>query len=137
MQECVDKLLGQLDGQTLIADRVFPSPSAAMTLFTKQVLDSVLIDYATILIDGTRHGAETDTYLKAVVGSYQQCRRLVLYLNKPKDADKKFVLGLLEYVDSLFEPHVETFLRVELDFYRRSCDSVVESWKKKADPRSK
>jgi len=131
MQDYVDRLTNLLDGQTLIADKIFPYPSAAMSLFTKQVLGQVLIDYATQLIDKTRHGSETETYLKAVVGTFHQCQRLVKYLNKPRDADPTFRKGLEDYLDTLFEMNVEPYLRVEEENYRRCCDAVVESGKKK------
>lgn len=131
MQEYVDRLLGQLDGQTRIADRVFPSPAKAMALFTKQVLNIVLMDYANRLIDKTRNGSETEVYLKTIVGTYHQCRRLIMYLNKPKDATDEFRPALFEHLDVLFEPHVEPYLRVESEHYRKSCEAVVESWKKK------
>lgn len=130
----MDHLLGQLDGQTRIADKVFPSPSAAMTIFVKQVLSQVLMDYATQLVDKTRQGSETDIYLKAVVGTYDQCQRLVKYLNKPRDAGNDFRQDLSDYLDALFEPHIEPYLRVESDHYRKCCDAVVESWKKKVYP---
>lgn len=131
MQEYIYQLLGQLDGQTRIADKVFPSPTKAMTMFTKQVLHLVLMDYSTSLIDRTRQGGETEVYLKAVVGTYQHCIRLVQYLNKPSDATNDFRKSLFANVNSLFEPHIEPYLRVELDYYKKSCDIVVESWKKK------
>jgi recyclin-1 len=134
MQEYVDHLLGQVDGQTWIADKVFPSPGTAMTIFVKQVLDHVLLDYATQLIDKTRHGSETEVYLKAVVGTYQQCQRLVKYLNKPRGADDSFLQHLSDYLDTLFESHIEPYLRVESDHYRKCCDAVVEAWKKKVSP---
>ena len=134
MQEYVDRLLGQLDGQTRVADHVFPEPSNAMKLFVKQVFDTVLLDYFTLLIDRSRQGSEADVYLKTVVGTYHQCRRLVQYLNKPKDATGDFRATLFDHVDSLFIPHVEPYLRVELDHYAKSCDAVVESWKKKVYP---
>ena len=127
----MDRLMGQLDGQTLIADRVFPSPARAMLAFTKQVLSTVVMDYATSLIDKTRQGSETDVYLKTVVGTYHQCQRLILYLNNPKDATKEFQNELAVYLDALYEPHIESYLRVESDYYRKCCDSVVDSWKKK------
>jgi len=123
MQEYVDRLLGQLDGQTLIADRVFPSPSETMSVFAKQVLANVVMDYATTLIDKTRQGS--------VVGTYHQCQRLVLYLNKPRDATTEFQRGLSAHLDALFEPHIEPYLRVESDHYRKCADAVVDSWKKK------
>ena len=131
MQEYIYQLLGHLDGQTRIADKVFPSPTKAMTTFTKQVLDLVLMDYSTTLIDRTRQGGETEVYLKAVVGTYHQCVRLVQYLNKSSDATSGFRISLISHVNSLFEPHVEPYLRVELDHYKKSSDTVVESWKKK------
>ena len=134
MQEYVDHLLGQLDGQTRIADKVFPSPSAAMTIFVKQVLSQVLMDYAIQLIDKTRQGSETETYLKTVVGTYLQCQRLVKYINKPRDANDSFRQNISDYLDTLFEPHIEPYLRVESDHYRKCCDAVVESWKKKVHP---
>lgn len=131
MQEYVDRLLGQLDGQTLIADRVFPSPSETMSVFAKQVLANVVMDYATTLIDKTRQGSDAEIYLKTVVGTYHQCQRLVLYLNKPRDATKEFQRGLSAHLDALFEPHIEPYLRVESDHYRKCADAVVDSWKKK------
>lgn len=131
MQEYIDRLLGQLDGQTRIADRVFPSPSKAMILFTQQVLDTILMEYSVYLIDRTRQGLETEVYVRTVVGTYHQCRRLVRYLNKPKDATTEFRETLFAHVDMLFIPHIEPYLRVELDYYRKCCDSVVDSWKKK------
>ena len=131
MQEYSDRLLGLLDGQTRIVDRVFLSPSDAMIAFTRQVIGHVLMNYATQLIDRTRQGNETDVYLKATVGSYHQCRRLVQYLNKPRDATSEFRTTLYAYLDSLFEPHIEPYLRVELEHYRKWCDSVVDSWKNK------
>jgi len=134
MQEYVDRLLGQLDGQTRIADRVFRSPSQVMSAFTKQVLEKVLMEYATDIIDRTRQAGEVETYLKAVVGTYHQCRRLVVYLNKPKDATSAFRRDLSDYLDELFIPQVESYLRVESDHYRKCCDTVVDSWKKKVHP---
>jgi len=131
MQEYIYLLLGQLDGQTRIADKVFPSPTKAMTMFTKQVFDLVLMDYSTTLIDRTRQGTDTEVYLKTVVGTYHQCVRLVQFLNKPSDATSNLRISLFSHVNSLFEPHVEPYLRVELDHYKKSCDTVVESWKKK------
>ena len=133
MQEYVDRLLAQIDGQTRIADRVFPSPAKAMILFTKRVLDRVLMDYATTLIDRTKQSTDIEVYLKAVVGTYHQCCRLVKYLNKPSDASIEFRPVLFQYLDSLYEPHIEPYLRVESDYYRKCCDSVVESWKKKVE----
>ena len=134
LQEYVDRLLGQLDGQTRIADRVFPSSSQAMILFTKQVLDSILMSYATFLIDRTRQGSETEIYLKTVVGTYHQCRRLVRYLNKPSDATTEFRSTLFAHIDKLYIPHIELYLRVESEHYRKCCDSVVDSWKQKVYP---
>jgi Exocyst complex component Sec10 len=131
MQEYVDRLLGQLDGQTRIADLVFPLPSKTMIAFVKRVLDTVLQDYFTCLIDRTRQDSETETYLKTVVGTYHQCLRLVRYLNKPKDATTKFRASLFGHVDNLYTPHIEPYLRVELEYYRKRSDSVVDSWKKK------
>jgi hypothetical protein len=131
MQEYVDRLLGQLDGQTRIADRVFLSSSKAMILFTRQVLDSILMDYATFLIDRTRQGSETEVYLKTVAGTYHQCRRLVRYLNKPKDASTEFRRTLFAHIDTLYIPHIKSYLRVESEYYRKCCDSVVDSWKQK------
>jgi hypothetical protein len=137
MQEYTDRLLGQLDGQTRIADRVFPSSSKAMILFTKQVLETILMDYATFLIDRTRQGSETEVYLKTVVGTYHQYRRLVRYLNKPKDATTIFRSTLFEQIDTLYTPHIEPYLRVESDHYKKCCDSVVDSWKQKVHPSNK
>ena len=131
MQEYVYDLLGQLDGQTKIAQKVFPSPTKAMTVFTKQVLDLMLMEYSTTLIDRTRQGGETEVYLRAVVGTYHQCVRLIHYLNKPNDATDEFRTSLISHFNSSFEPHVEPYLRVELDYYKGTCDTVVESWKKK------
>jgi recyclin-1 len=134
MQEYVDRLLGQLDGQTRIADRVFPSPSRTIIAFVKQVLDTVLQDYFTRLIDRTRQDRENEIYLKTVIGTYHQCLRLVRYLNKPKDATTKFRASLFGHIDDLYAPHIEPYLQAELEHYRKRCDSVVESWKKKVLP---
>ena len=131
MQEYIDRFLGQLDGQTRIADRVFPSSTKAMILFIKQVLDSILMDYTTTLIDQTRQGFDTELYLKTVVGTYHQCRRLVRYLNKPCDATTEFRTTLYNHIDTLFTPHIEPYLRVESEYYRKCCDSIVDSWKQK------
>ena len=131
MQEYVDRLLAQLDGQTRIADRVFRSPAQVMSAFAKQVLEKILMEYAIDVIDRTRQGGEVEVYLKAVIGTYHQCRRLVVYINKPKDATSDFRKGLSQHLDTLFESQVEPYLRVESDYYRKCCDTVVDSWKKK------
>lgn len=134
MQEYVDRLLTQIDIQTRIADRVFPSSAKAIKLFTKQVLDVILIDYVNSLITRTRQGADVDVYLKTVVGTYHQCCRLIKYLNKPHDAAAEFRRTLYEHLNTLYSPHIEPYLRSESDHYRKCCHSVVESWKKKALP---
>jgi len=102
-----------------------------MILFVERVLDIPLIDYVTTLTDRLRQGTDTEMYLKAVVGTYQQLYRFVRYLNKPKDATTAFRQTLFNHVDQLFAEQVEPYLRVELDYYKKLCDSVVESWKKK------
>jgi len=102
-----------------------------MILFVERVLDIPLTDYVTTLIDRLRQGTDTEMYLRAVVGTYQQLCRFVRYLNKPKDATTAFRLKLFHHVNELFAEQVEPYLRVELDYYKKRCDSVVVSWKKK------
>ena len=131
MQDYVDRLSSQLDGQTLVADHVFASPMKAMLAFVKEVVDTVLTDYTTKLIDCAKHGGDIEVYLKAVVGTYHQWRRLVMYLTNPRDATDQFPLMLSNYVDKLFEPQIEPYLRAELDHYKKGCDTVVDSWKQK------
>jgi recyclin-1 len=131
LQEYTDRLLGLIDGQTRIADQVFPSSSQAMILFVERILDNPLMDYVTTLIDCLRQGSETEMYLKAVVGTYHQLYRFVRYLNKPKDATTEFRETVFNHVDGLFAEHIEPYLRVELDYYKKRCDAVVDLWKKK------
>ena len=102
-----------------------------MILFVERVLEIPLMDYVTTLIDRLRQGSDTEMYLKAVVGTYQQLYRFVRYLNKPNDATTTFRLTLFHHVNDLFAEQVEPYLRVELDYYKKRCDSVVVSWKKK------
>ena len=108
-----------------------------MILFVKRVLTVPLMDYINTLIDRLRQNTDTEMYLKVVVGTYHQLYRFVRYLNKPKDATTHFRKMLFDHIDGLFAEHIEPYLRVELEYYKKRCDSVVESWNKKVFPPSR
>ena len=72
-----------------------------------------------------------DSYTQAVPGVYQQAQTFIRTLEPPKGSGEQLYEKLQVVLASSFEPHVELYLREELDRFREKSTMEVNDWERK------
>lgn len=131
-REFLAMLSTAINDQTSIANRVFPQPGKAVNQFLEKVGEDVLSEYITPLFDGALETSKA-AYLKAVSGVFVQSRQFATTLVPPRDSasPEEFLEMIDSVIGKVFDPHVDTYLQEELDFFRREAESQVSLWEKK------
>lgn len=115
--------------QVGIIDQVFPSYVNAIVPLVQRVGKMVIAEYLTALFDEA-HRTSIESYLKAVSVTCDQCIELAKSLRPTNASGDEFYEAIDEVIASIFEPHVELYLREELEFFKKKSISEVSDWEK-------
>ncbi len=115
--------------QVGIIDQVFPSSVNAIVPLVHRVGKVVMAEYLTTLFDEA-HRINIESYLKAVSITCDQCLELAKSLRPTNPSGDEFYEAVDEVIASIFEPHVDLYLREELEFFKKKSTSEVSDWEK-------
>ncbi|BFZ63451.1 F-box protein: endocytic membrane traffic, recycling ReCYcling 1 [Saitoella coloradoensis] len=126
----ITRLINELNIQSDVVNRTFPESLNVMLTFAERVIQDVVADYTARLIEEA-HQKDTETFLKAVCGSFQQCLRIPASLTEIKGSKGTLKEDTEKAINAMFEVHVDLYLVEELNFVRNKCEAEVESWERK------
>lgn len=115
--------------QVAIIDQTFPTSVNAIVPFVQRVGKVVISEYLTILYDEA-HRTDTESYLRAVSNTCDQCLKMTRSLRPTSASGDEFYETLDEVIASIFEPHIDLYLKEELDFFKRRSNGEVNNWEK-------
>ncbi len=115
--------------QVGIIDQIFPTSVNAIIPFVQRVGRAVISDYLTILYDEA-HRTNTESYLRAVSTTCDQCMEMTRSLRPTSASGDEFYETLDEVIASIFEPHIDLYLKEELDFFKKRSNAEVNNWEK-------
>ncbi|EEH16478.2 hypothetical protein PABG_06565 [Paracoccidioides brasiliensis Pb03] len=110
-----------------IIDMCFSKPGNISTLFFERIVKDVLSPYFTTLFIDLR-SKNTESYLKAVSGTFAQTSHFVRELQPIQKSSDEFFEAAGQIVGKVFEPCVDQYLTDELNYFRKHCDVVVSEW---------
>lgn len=115
--------------QVAIIDQVFPTSVNVIVPFVQRVGKVAILEYLTVLYNEAYH-MNAEIYLKAVSTTCNQCLEMAKSLRPTSTSGDEFYKAVDEVVASIFDPHIELFLREELEFFRNRSLSEVSNWEK-------
>ena len=115
--------------QITVIDQVFPASVNAIVPFVQRVGKVVVAEYLTALFDEA-HRTNTESYLKAVAVTCAQCLEFAKSLRPTSSSGDEFYEAVDNVIRSVFEPHVELYLKEELDYFKKKSNSEVSEWEK-------
>ena len=115
--------------QVGIIDQIFPTSVNAIIPFVQRVGRAVISDYLTILYDEA-HRTNTESYLRAVSTTCDQCLEMTRSLRPTSASGDEFYETLDEVIASIFEPHIDLYLKEESDFFKKRSNAEVNNWEK-------
>lgn len=115
--------------QVGIIDQVFPSSVNAIVPLIQRVGKSVIAEYLTALFDEA-HQTDMESYLKAVSVTCDQCHEFAKSLRPTNASGDEFYEAIDEVIAGIFEPHVDLYMREELEFFKKKSTSEVSDWEK-------
>ena len=115
--------------QVTIIDQVFPSSVNAIVPFVQKVGKVVVAEYLTALFDEA-HRTSIESYLKAVAVTCAQCLEFAKSLRPTSSSGDDFYEAVDKVIASVFEPHIDLYLKEELDFFKKESSSEVSDWEK-------
>ncbi|RPA93990.1 hypothetical protein L873DRAFT_1846881 [Choiromyces venosus 120613-1] len=124
------RLSALLNEQADVIDRVFPATVNVMIPFLERVAEDVISEFVTPILDEA-HDRDIEQYLKAVAGIYHQLLDFAKTIKKIKGSGVRFPEEMMKIMGRVFEAHVDLYLQDELDFFRKKCETEVDSWEKK------
>ena len=115
--------------QVSIIDQIFPTSVNATEPFVQRVGKVVISEYLTILYDEA-HRINIESYLRAVSTTCGQCLEMAKSLKPLSAPGDQFHEILDEIIASIFEPHIDLYLKEELDFFKKRSNGEVNNWEK-------
>ena len=125
-----NRLSSAINEQSDIMTRVFPQSVDVISPFLDRIGRDVISEYVTRLFDEA-HERNVESYLKAVAGIYEQSVRFIDTMHAPIGFDGDFHEDVQGLVNRVFEPHVDLYLKEELDFFKIKSDAEVAAWESK------
>lgn len=124
-----ERLAAMLNEQAALIDQVFPASVDVLLPFMTRVCEEVLPDYINSLF-GVAHEKSIETYLKAVSGVFEQCMRFAISVQPTKASSKSFADEVKGALAACFEPHMDLYMKEELDFFTGKSEEEVSIWEK-------
>ena len=115
--------------QVAIIDQVFPSSVNAIVSFVQRVGKTVVLGYLTTLFDEA-HRTNVESYLRAVSTTCDQCLEMARSLRPTSASGDEFYETVDEVIASIFEPHIDLYLKEEVEFFKKRSDTDVTNWEK-------
>ncbi|KAI9840806.1 MAG: F-box protein: endocytic membrane traffic, recycling ReCYcling 1 [Sclerophora amabilis] len=119
-----------INKQSEVIDVVFPTSDSVLLTFLDRVGENIVSEYITPLFDEA-HSRSIESYLKAVSGIYEQSLRFARTIRPTLNSGDSFQDDLNRIVTTIFEPHVDLYMREEMDFFKKRSDNQVSIWEKK------
>lgn len=124
-----ERLAAMLVKQATIIDQVFPPSIDVLTPFLERLCDEVISDFLTTLFD-VAHDRGSETYVKAVAGTFSQALRLVATLTPTKASPSDFAEQAKHAVVRCFEKHIDLYLKEEYDLFGTKSTAAVSDWER-------
>lgn len=115
--------------QVGIIDQVFPTSINAIVPFVQRVGKTVISDYLTTLYDEA-HRTNIESYLRAVSATCDQCLEMARSLRPTSASGDEFYETVDEVIACIFEPHIDLYLKEELEFFKKRSNADVTNWEK-------
>ncbi|KAK4696610.1 recyclin-1, partial [Lecanoromycetidae sp. Uapishka_2] len=115
--------------QVSIIDQVFPSSVNVIVPLVQRVGKVVITEYLTALFDEA-HRVSIESYLKAISITCDQCLELAKSLRPTNSSGDEFYEAVDEVIATIFELHVDLYLKEELEFFKKKSASQVSDWEK-------
>jgi recyclin-1 len=128
-QRFFERLAEVMVDQASIVDQVFPSTVDVLTPLLGRLCDGPISDALTALFDEA-HSQGTETYVKAVSGTFEQSLRFAASIQSSKASLPEFVESARGTVVQCFERHVDLYLTEELAFFQAKSNDGVSRWEK-------
>ncbi len=116
--------------QVSIIDQVFPTSVDVIVQLLQRVKEVVIVEYLTSLFDEA-HRVSTEAFLKAASTTCDQCVEFAKSLRPASASGDEFYEAVDRVVTSVFEPHVDLYLREELESFKEKSAAEVSDWKKR------
>ncbi|KAI9674465.1 MAG: F-box protein: endocytic membrane traffic, recycling ReCYcling 1 [Caeruleum heppii] len=130
------KLSTAVIGQINIIKQVFPNPAEVVILFLRRVGREVVSEYLSPLFSLARENG-IEMYLRAVSGACGHALRFTQAIHSPEAPEPRLQQVIDDIARAIFEPHVDTYLQEELDFFKTKADVEVGSWEKQLSEQDK
>lgn len=128
-QSFFERLATHMVDQASIVDRVFPPSIDVLTPLLSRLCDNLIAESLTALFDEA-HERGSETYVKAVSGTFEQSLRFVASIKPSKGSPPDFNERARRMVVHCFEKHVDLYLSEELAFFRARSTAEVSRWEK-------
>lgn len=115
--------------QVSIIDQVFPTSVNPIIPLLQRVGKAVISDYLTTMYDEA-HRTNIESYLRAVSTTCDQCLEMARSLRPTSASGDDFYETVDEVIGSIFEPHIDLYLKEELEFFKKRSNAEVNNWEK-------
>ncbi|KAF2480634.1 exocyst complex component Sec10-like protein [Neohortaea acidophila] len=129
VQMFFENLANKMVEQAEVIDRVFPETIDVLTPFLSRMCEEIIAEYLTALIDDAR-GRGSETYVKAVAGSFEQGLRFVASLRSTKASPPDFHDKAQRILASCFERYFESYIAQELSVFNTKSTAEVTHWER-------
>ena len=122
-------LIKAYNSQIAIVERVFPRSTNVSRPLLQKVVSEIISPYLNRIFTHAQESS-TESYVRAVAGTYEQMLRFASALRPLPPFDQTQQEDLTSMTAEIYSPHVEKYLHEELDFFRRKSGAEVTGWER-------
>lgn len=125
-----NNLSTRFNDQVSVIDQIFPSSVNATVPFVERIGRIIITEYLTALFDEA-HRTSVESYLKAVSSTCEQCLEMTKSLRPTSSSGDEFYEAIDKIMTSTFDPHIDLYLKEELEFFKKTSTAEVSDWEKR------
>ncbi|CAG8529642.1 9743_t:CDS:10 [Funneliformis caledonium] len=129
MKEFFNYVEEEIKKQAILINQVFPQDADVFYTFVERVVEDVIIEYISKLLEKARN-KDISLYLKTTVAAHQRCIKVIKVLwQEAKPGLTKIRAEDLMY--QMFEPFMDNYLTEELNYVRAQSEEIIEKLNQK------
>ncbi|CAI2192373.1 20582_t:CDS:10, partial [Funneliformis geosporum] len=129
MKEFFKYVEEEIKKQAVLINQVFPQDADVFYTFVERVVEDVIIEYISVLLEEARN-RDMSLYLKTTVAAHQRCLKVIKVLwQEAKPGLTKIRAEDLMYL--MFERFMDKYLKEELNYVKAQSEEEIEKWNQK------
>ena len=127
VQAYFERLANAFEQEAGVVHTVFVNKEEVLLRLLEQTGEMILRPFLKDVLEDARMRG-TSMYLRMISGTFAATKQLIMENCLSKDSEEQVVVRAMGVVETIYEPHLETYLAEELAGFKQKADQEIRQW---------